>query len=64
MAISLFVVLLTGIVLIVLMRSGSIKTGPVVVAVLFGFLPASTGSGPDIQEFPDEMAESISALGT
>ncbi|MFF0725990.1 hypothetical protein [Streptomyces sp. NPDC004134] len=64
MAISLSVVLMTGIILIVLMRSGSVKTGPAIVAVLFGFLLASTGSGPELQNFLDEMAESISTLGT
>ncbi|MFW6691463.1 hypothetical protein [Streptomyces sp. MAR4 CNX-425] len=64
MAISLSVVLLTGIILIVLIRGGSVKAGPAIVAVLFGFLLASTGSGPDIQNFLDDMAESISALGT
>ncbi|WP_234380692.1 hypothetical protein [Streptomyces sp. CMB-StM0423] len=55
---------LTGIILIVLIRSGSAKAGPAIVAVLFGFLPGSTGSGPELQDFLDEMAESISALGT
>ncbi|MEO3764140.1 hypothetical protein [Streptomyces sp. B8F3] len=64
MAISLSVVLMMGIILIVLMRSGSVKAGPAIVAVLFGFLLASTGSGPELQDFLDEMAESISAIGT
>ncbi|WP_326799392.1 hypothetical protein OG946_31790 [Streptomyces sp. NBC_01808] len=64
MAISLSVVLMMGIILIVLIRSGSVKAGPAITAVLSGFLPASTGSGPELQDFLDEMAESISAPGT
>lgn len=64
MAISLSGVLMMGVILIVLMRSDSVKAGPATVAVLFGFLLASTGSGPELQDFLDEMAESISALGT
>ena len=43
MAISLSVVLLLAIIMVVLMRSGSLKAGPALVAVLFGFFLASTG---------------------
>ncbi|MEU9609065.1 hypothetical protein [Streptomyces sp. NPDC048057] len=62
MAISLSVVLLLGIVLVVLMRSGSLRAGPAVMAVLFGFFLASTGMAPSIQRFLDSLANSISDL--
>ncbi|BCL30659.1 hypothetical protein ACFFS2_21775 [Streptomyces aurantiacus] len=62
MAISLSVVLLLGIVLVVLIRGGSIKGGPAVVAVLFGFFLASTGMADDIQRFLDSVAETINSI--
>jgi Ni/Co efflux regulator RcnB len=46
-AISLSVVLLLAIILVVLIRGGSLKAGPAVVAVLFGFFLASTGMADD-----------------
>jgi hypothetical protein len=63
-AISLSVVLLLAIVLVVMMRGGSIKAGPAIVAVLFGFFLASTGAAPDIQNFLNELADSISKVGS
>ncbi|GHB23366.1 hypothetical protein QFZ24_006437 [Streptomyces phaeochromogenes] len=62
MAISLSVVLLLGIVLVVLIRGGSIKGGPAVVAVLFGFFLASTGMADDIQRFLNSVAETINSI--
>lgn len=62
MAISLSVVLLLAIVLVVLVRGGSLKPGPAVVAVLFGFFLASTGMAPDIQRFLDSIAHTISSI--
>ncbi|WP_155058442.1 hypothetical protein [Streptomyces blattellae] len=62
MAISLSVVLLLGIVLVVMIRSGSIKTGPALVALLFGFFLASTASADDIQNFLDDVAATISDI--
>ncbi|MEU7471561.1 hypothetical protein ACFZAG_14180 [Streptomyces sp. NPDC012403] len=62
MAISLSVVLLLAIILVVLMRSGSIKAGPAIVAVLFGFFLASTGMADDIQRFLDSIAEMINSI--
>ncbi|MFB7107397.1 hypothetical protein, partial [Streptomyces hydrogenans] len=50
MAISFSAVLLLGIVLVVLIRGGSLKAGPAVVAVLFGFFLASTGAAPLIND--------------
>ncbi|MFD0552736.1 hypothetical protein ACFQ0X_28850 [Streptomyces rectiviolaceus] len=62
MAISLSVVLLLAIILIVLIRGGSIKAGPAVVAVLFGFFLASTGMAPSINRFLNEVAETINSI--
>ncbi|GAA1922617.1 hypothetical protein GCM10009837_54840 [Streptomyces durmitorensis] len=61
-AISLSVVLLLAIILIVLIRGGSIKAGPAVVAVLFGFFLASTGMAPSINRFLNEVAETINSI--
>ncbi|TPQ18556.1 hypothetical protein [Streptomyces sporangiiformans] len=62
MAISLSVVLLLAIVLVVLIRGGSIKPGPAIVAVLFGFFLASTGMADDIQRFLNSIAETINSI--
>ncbi|MET7319358.1 MULTISPECIES: hypothetical protein [unclassified Streptomyces] len=62
MAISLSVVLLLGIILVVLLRGGSIKAGPAIVAVLFGFFLASTGMADDIQRFLDSIARTINDI--
>ncbi|MFJ9742379.1 hypothetical protein [Streptomyces sp. NPDC101166] len=62
MAISLSVVLLLAIVLVVLIRGGSIKPGPAVVAILFGFFLASTGMAPSINRFLNSLAETINQI--
>ncbi|GHH92587.1 MULTISPECIES: hypothetical protein [Streptomyces] len=62
MAISLSVVLLLAIILVVLIRGGSLKAGPAVVAVLFGFFLASTGMADDIQRFLDSVAGMINSI--
>ncbi|MCM1968494.1 MULTISPECIES: hypothetical protein [Streptomyces] len=62
MAISLSVVLLLAIIMVVLIRGGSLKAGPAVVAVLFGFFLASTGMADDIQRFLDSIAETINSI--
>ncbi|MFI0501634.1 hypothetical protein ACH3WN_02010 [Streptomyces albogriseolus] len=62
MAISLSVVLLLAIILVVLLRGGSLKAGPAVVAVLFGFFLASTGMADDIQRFLDSIADMINSI--
>ncbi|ALV50176.1 hypothetical protein G3I30_27500 [Actinospica acidiphila] len=62
MAISLSVVLLLAIILVVLLRGGSIKAGPAIVAVLFGFFLASTGMADDIQRFLDSIADMINSI--
>ncbi|GLW45630.1 hypothetical protein Stsp02_12920 [Streptomyces sp. NBRC 14336] len=62
MAISLSVVLLLAIIMVVLIRGGSLKAGPAIVAVLFGFFLASTGMADDIQRFLDSIAETINSI--
>ncbi|MFI6287727.1 hypothetical protein ACIBCM_23775 [Streptomyces sp. NPDC051018] len=62
MAISLSVVLLLGIILVVLMRSGAIKAGPAVAAILFGFFLASTGMAPSINRFLNSIADTINEI--
>ncbi|MEU9617927.1 MULTISPECIES: hypothetical protein [unclassified Streptomyces] len=62
MAISLSVVVLLAIVLVVLIRGGSIKAGPAIVAVLFGFFLASTGMAPSINKFMNSIAETINQI--
>jgi hypothetical protein len=61
-AISLSVVLLLAIILVVLLRGGSIKAGPAIVAVLFGFFLASTGMADDIQRFLNSIAQTINSI--
>ncbi|MFF2506173.1 hypothetical protein ACFVTY_22695 [Streptomyces sp. NPDC058067] len=62
MAISLSVVLLLAIILVVLIRGGSIKAGPAIVAILFGFFLASTGMANDIQRFLNSIAGMINSI--
>ncbi|CAM5330001.1 hypothetical protein ACWKT3_14100 [Streptomyces violaceus] len=62
MAISLSVVLLLAIILVVLLRGGSIKAGPAIVAILFGFFLASTGMAPSIQRFLNSIAETVNSI--
>jgi hypothetical protein len=51
-----------AIILVVLIRGGSIKAGPAIVAVLFGFFLASTGMAPSIQRFLDSIAQTINSI--
>ncbi|KOV55902.1 membrane protein [Streptomyces sp. AS58] len=45
-----------------MMRGGSIKAGPAIVAILFGFFLASTGMAPSINRFLDSIAETINSI--
>ncbi|KOU40625.1 membrane protein [Streptomyces sp. WM6378] len=56
------VVLLLAVVLVVLIRGGSIKAGPAIVAILFGFFLASTGMAPSIQRFLNSIADTINQI--
>ncbi|EDY42380.1 hypothetical protein [Streptomyces sp. SPB074] len=62
MAISLSVVVLLAVILVVLLRGGSIKAGPAIIAVLFGFFLASSGMAPSIQRFLDSIAQTINQI--
>ncbi|MGW2325085.1 hypothetical protein ACWC5C_04900 [Streptomyces sp. NPDC001700] len=60
MVISLSLVVLVGIILVLMIRAGKMKAGPALVAALFGFLLASSDLAPNIQDFLDSVASSIS----
>ncbi|MFD3525746.1 hypothetical protein [Streptomyces sp. NPDC058653] len=62
MAISLSVVLLLAIILVVLIRGGSLKGGPATVAILFGFFLASTDMAPSVNRVLDSLAETINQI--
>ncbi|GAA1895736.1 hypothetical protein [Streptantibioticus ferralitis] len=62
MAISLSVVVVLAIVLFVLLRGGSLKGGPAIVAILFGFFLASSGMAPSIHRFLDSLANTINQI--
>lgn len=62
MAISLSVVVLLAVVLVVLIRGGSIKAGPAIVAILFGFFLASTGMAPSINRFMNSIADMVNSI--
>ncbi|MEI5131261.1 hypothetical protein RB199_02615 [Streptomyces libani] len=59
---SLSVVLLLGIIMIVLIRGKSLKGGPALVAILFGFFLASTGVAPSINKFLNSLADTINHI--
>jgi hypothetical protein len=60
--ISLSAVLLLGIVLVVMIRSKSIKVGPAIVAALFGFFIASSDAAPDVNRFLNSLADTINQI--
>ncbi|MFE2289266.1 hypothetical protein ACFXDJ_34475 [Streptomyces sp. NPDC059443] len=62
MAISLSVVVLLAIILVVLVRGNHLKAGPAIVAVLFGFFLASSSIAPDVNNFLDSLASTISGI--
>jgi flagellar biosynthesis protein FliQ len=61
-AISLSVVLLLAIILVVFIRGGSLKAGPAIVAILFGFFLASTNMAPSVNRFLNSIAETINQI--
>jgi hypothetical protein len=61
-AISLSVVVLLAIVLIILIKGKSLKAGPAIVAMLFGFFLASTGMAPSINRFLNSLADTINQI--
>jgi hypothetical protein len=60
--ISLSAALLLAIVLVVMIRSNTIKLGPAIIAALFGFFLASTNMAPDINRFLNSVADTISQI--
>lgn len=62
MAISLSVVLLLAIILVVMIRSNTIKVGPAIVAALFGFFVASTNMAPSVNRFLTSLADTINQI--
>ncbi|MGQ4329184.1 hypothetical protein [Streptomyces hayashii] len=62
MALSISFVLVLGILVIVLIRSKSVKPGPAVVCVLFGFFLASTSMAPTINRFLTGVADMIGQI--
>ncbi|GAA2040442.1 MULTISPECIES: hypothetical protein [Streptomyces] len=62
MVISFSLTLLLGVVLFFLARSGNIKWGPAIVAILFGFSLASTGAADPIRDFLESISNSVSSV--
>ncbi|MFD5469617.1 hypothetical protein [Streptomyces sp. NPDC127105] len=62
MALSISFVLLLGIVVVVLIRGKSVKPGPAIACVLFGFSLASTSMAPSINRFMTSMADMIGQI--
>ncbi|MFB7294156.1 hypothetical protein [Actinacidiphila glaucinigra] len=62
MVVSLSVVVLVGIVVVVLVKLGHVRTWPAAVCALFGFLLASTGLAPVITSALGSLTGWISTL--
>lgn len=62
MSLNISIVLLLGIVLVVLIRGGSLKAGPAVVSVLFGFFLASTSMAPEINRLVSSVVTMIGQI--
>ncbi|MFB7545043.1 MULTISPECIES: hypothetical protein [Streptomyces] len=62
MAISLSAILLLAIVLVILNRSGRLRVGPAIAAILFGFFLASTGMAPAINRFLNAVADTVGQI--
>ncbi|MGP4111650.1 hypothetical protein ACTWP5_12115 [Streptomyces sp. 4N509B] len=59
MEITFSLALLFGVVLFFMIRGGSMKWGPAVVAILFGFTLASTGASDAIEDLLDSVTGSV-----
>lgn len=62
MALSISFVLVLGILVVVLIRGKTVKPGPAVVCVLFGFFLASTSMAPNITRFITSIANMIGQI--
>jgi hypothetical protein len=62
MALTLSAVLLFGILLILLIKTGSLKPGGALVAVLFGFYLASTGLSSPVRQLTAVVLHGLNTL--
>lgn len=62
MSLNISLVLLLGIVLVVLIRGGSLKAGPAVVSALFGFFLASTSMAPEVNRLVSSVVAMIGQI--
>jgi hypothetical protein len=62
MALSISFVLVLGILVVVLIRAKTVKPGPAIVCVLFGFFLASTSMAPNITRFITSIANMIGQI--
>ncbi|MDH6624368.1 intracellular septation protein A [Streptomyces sp. LBL] len=62
MALSISLVLVLGILVVVLIRGKTVKPGPAIVCVLFGFFLASTSMAPNINRFITSIANMIGQI--
>ncbi|MFE9597121.1 hypothetical protein [Streptomyces hokutonensis] len=62
MALSISLVLVLGILVVVLIRGKTVKPGPAIVFVLFGFFLASTSMAPNINRFITSIANMIGQI--
>ncbi|MET9497435.1 hypothetical protein [Streptomyces sp. NPDC006552] len=62
MAVSLSLTLLLAVIVVILLRTGSVRTGGAIACALFGFALASTGAAPAINSFLASLAGLISGL--
>lgn len=59
MVISFSLALLFGVIMFFMIRSGVIKWGPAIVAILFGFSLASTGAADPIEDFLNGVSDAV-----
>ncbi|WP_052851014.1 hypothetical protein [Streptomyces avicenniae] len=62
MVISFSLALLFGVILFFMIRSGSMKWGPAIVAILFGFSLASTGAADPINNFLESITDGVNSV--
>lgn len=62
MVISFSLALLFGVILFFMIRGGSIKWGPAIVAMLFGFTLASTGAAETIESLLNSITSSVNEV--
>ncbi|MFI6689104.1 hypothetical protein [Streptomyces sp. NPDC050485] len=63
MALTVSLVVLAGIAVLLLLRTGSLRIWPALAAVLFGFTLASTGIAPAVTGFISSVAGMLSSIG-